>query len=95
MKHKVWLVLTLIAICSLPLIAQQQQQMSPEQQAMMDAWKKFATPGEGQKALSSMVGTFNTKVTFWMAPGAPPQTSTGWASPDRRRRRSVGSPCSP
>jgi hypothetical protein len=77
MKLKVWLALALIIVCALPALAQQQQQMSPEQQAMMDAWKKFATPAEGHKALEGMVGTFNAKVTMWMAPGAPPQTSTG------------------
>jgi hypothetical protein len=77
MKLKVCLALALIIVCALPALAQQQQQMSPEQKAMMDAWQKFATPSEGHKALEGIVGTFNTNVTFWMAPGAPPQTSTG------------------
>ena len=78
MKIKVWIALSLIVMCcALPALAQQQQQMSPEQKAMMDAWKNYATPGEGHKLLDGMVGKFNAKVTMWMQPGAPAQTSTG------------------
>ncbi len=81
MKLKIWLALALIMVCcALPAVAQEpqkQQEMSPEQKAMMDAWQKFMTPSEGHKALEQMVGTFDTKVTMWMQPGAPPQTSTG------------------
>jgi hypothetical protein len=61
--------------------AQQQGEpkMSPEQQAAMEAWMKFATPGEGHKALEPMVGSWNVETTSWQRPGAPPQTSTGTA----------------
>lgn len=50
---------------------------SAQEKAMMDAWMKFMTPGEAHKKLDAMVGTFEAKVTMWMAPGAPPQTSPG------------------
>jgi len=51
--------------------------MSAEQKAMMEAWAKFATPGEGHKALAGMVGTWDAEVTSWMEPGQPPTKSKG------------------
>src|SRR5688572_6931581 len=48
-----------------------------DEKAMMEAWQKFANPGPGHKGLEGMVGTWNTEVTSWMKPGAPPMTSTG------------------
>ena len=51
--------------------------MSPEQKAMMEAWARFATPGEGHKALEGMVGTWDAEVTSWMEPGQPPAKSKG------------------
>ena len=44
---------------------------------MMQAWHKAATPADGHKRLEPMVGTFKTKVTFVMAPGAPPNVGEG------------------
>ena len=44
---------------------------------MMAAWHKAATPAAGHKRLEPMVGTFKTKVTFVMAPGAPPNIGEG------------------
>jgi len=52
-------------------------QKAADEKAMMDAWMKFATPGEGHKWLDPLVGTWDAKITMWMAPGAPPQESTG------------------
>jgi len=49
----------------------------PDQKALMEAWMKFATPGPGHKALQPLVGTWNVKVTTWMAPGTAPITSDG------------------
>jgi len=51
--------------------------MSAEQKAMMEAWAKFATPGEGHKALAGMAGTWDAEVTSWMEPGQPPTKSKG------------------
>ena len=51
--------------------------MSAEQKAMMDAWAKFATPGEAHKSQACMVGTWEAEVTSWMEPGAPPVKSKG------------------
>jgi hypothetical protein len=52
--------------------------MTPEQQAMMEAWQKAATPNERHKQLlAEFEGTWNTKMTSWMDPSAPPSTETG------------------
>src|SRR6185503_20208185 len=48
-----------------------------DEKAMMDAWMKVATPGEAHKWLEAMVGTWDAKISMWMAPGSAPQESTG------------------
>ena len=56
---------------------QQPPTMSPEEQAMMQKWQAFMTPGEPHKLLAAKAGSWSTKVTMWPAPGAPPSTSDG------------------
>lgn len=52
--------------------------MTPEQQAMMAAWEKAATPGaQHQQLADHFVGTWNTRQTMWMDPAAPPMVETG------------------
>ena len=51
--------------------------MSPEEQAMMQKWQAFMTPGDPHKVLAAKVGSWTNKVTIWMAPGAPPTTTEG------------------
>ena len=73
------LALGLILVCTVAAFGQEQPkqpQLTPQQQAMMDAWMKFATPGANHKTLDSMVGTWDAKVTMWDAPGAQPHSST-------------------
>jgi hypothetical protein len=53
------------------------QAPATDEKAMMEAWMKVATPGEAHKWLEPVVGTWDAKITMWMAPGAPPQESTG------------------
>ncbi|HTO86889.1 MAG TPA: DUF1579 domain-containing protein [Thermoanaerobaculia bacterium] len=48
-----------------------------DEKAAMEAMQKAATPGEGQKKLEPLVGTFDAKVTMWMGPSKPPEESTG------------------
>lgn len=43
---------------------------------MMKNWMEYATPGEPHKMLAKSNGTWNGEVTMWMAPDAPPMTST-------------------
>lgn len=54
--------------------------MTPEQQAMMDAWQKAGAVGAPHGQLSDFVGEWDAKVTHWMDPSAPPQTSVGTES---------------
>ncbi len=49
----------------------------PSQEEMMKAWMAVATPGEAHRKLEPIVGTFDVKTTSWMAPGKPPEESTG------------------
>jgi len=48
-----------------------------DEKAMMEKWIQVATPGSGHKWLEPLIGTWDAKITMWMAPGAPPQESTG------------------
>ncbi|MEO6065582.1 MAG: DUF1579 domain-containing protein [Lysobacterales bacterium] len=51
--------------------------MSAEQKAMMDAWAKAGMKGPQHEQLAGMVGEWDAKVSMWMDPAAPAQTSTG------------------
>ena len=50
-----------------------------DEKAMMEAWIKVATPGDGHKWLEPVIGGWDTKISMWMAPGTPPRQSTGTA----------------
>jgi hypothetical protein len=50
-----------------------------DQKAMMEAMAKYSTPGPEHKALEQFVGTWDTNAKMWMAPGTPPQETTGTA----------------
>jgi hypothetical protein len=54
-----------------------EQTAAPDEKAMMEKWLQVASPGAGHKALEPLVGTWDAKITMWMAPGAPPEESTG------------------
>lgn len=43
----------------------------------MKLWIEAGTPGANHRMLDQFVGTWEGKTTFWMAPGAPAQESTG------------------
>ncbi len=83
MTSRLALVLALgLALVAIPALAAeskapQASSMSSEEQAMMQKWMAFATPGDGHKALAAKVGVWNGTVKMWMAPGAPPAESTG------------------
>jgi Protein of unknown function (DUF1579) len=51
------------------------QHMDP--QAMMELYKKLATPGEPHKLFASLAGSWTTKNKEWMEPNKPPVESTG------------------
>jgi hypothetical protein len=82
MRSRNWFALGLSLMLCLSAFAQhdhgtEPKKMSAEEKAMMEAWQKAMTPGPAHKQLDSMVGTWNTKVMSWMAPGAPPMETTG------------------
>lgn len=74
---KTLVTVALVLLLALPVLAQDPPKMSAEEQAMMEKWMAAATPGDPHKLLNHMAGSFDTKVTNWPAPGAPPQVSTG------------------
>lgn len=84
-KH-VFSLTALALLCSAPLAAQDtamqsaEHKVSPEQQAMMEAYQKAGTPGEEHKKLAAMAGTYDLTVKAWHEPGKPPTTDTGTAT---------------
>jgi len=73
----------LVVIALLPAAAFGQEEMpapadmSPEQQAMMEAWMKAATPGEEHAGLAEHTGKWKATVKSWMDPSAEPQVTEG------------------
>jgi hypothetical protein len=59
--------------------AQSMPEMSAEDQAMMAAMEKAATPGKQHEWLASLAGTWEFTTRFYPAPGAPPMESRGTA----------------
>ena len=54
--------------------------MSPEDQAMMEKFKAFSTPGENHQVLNPLVGEWNYEIKMWKAPGTEPEVSSGTSS---------------
>lgn len=48
-----------------------------DKDAMMKAWKEYATPSDMHKMLAKDNGTWNADITMWMEPNAPAQKSKG------------------
>ncbi len=67
---RICLALALAGVMQLSAAAQ-------DEAAMQKAWMEYATPGPMQKMIAMADGTWNTDVTFWMAPGAPPSKMSG------------------
>lgn len=76
MKLKVWFTVILLVVCAAMAVAEEPK-MSAEEKAAMELMAKAATPGDAHKLLNDIAGTWNTKVTSWMNPGAPPSVSEG------------------
>lgn len=84
MRHAIRWTLIFAAVAALsPFLHAQQKAKKPaakpappDEKAMMEAWKKAATPGEMHKKLDDMVGTFDASVRMWMDPSKPPEDST-------------------
>lgn len=57
------------------VIAQEGEEMTPEQQKMMELMMKYGTPGEHHKMLESSIGEWDIVTKWWPAPGAPADES--------------------
>ena len=82
MKTALRTALLSVLLCTPAAFAQDaahaEHEMSPEMQAMMAAWQKAMTPGEQHARLAEhFEGTWDTKMSLWMEPGAEPMVSTG------------------
>src|SRR5688572_25610427 len=83
MSHKVKALLVVSgALLATYAFAQdsQQQQMTPEQKAEMEAYTKAGTPGAPHKALASTVGTYDLMIKNWHEPGGPAMEEKGTAT---------------
>ena len=57
---------------------EEKKDMPPMDSAtMMKNWQAYMTPGDMHKMMASWDGTWNSEVTLWEKPGAPPQKSMG------------------
>lgn len=67
-------------IMALPASAKEKKsEKAMDQQAMMEVWKKAATPGEPHKLFATLAGSWTTQTKEWMEPGKPPSESAGTA----------------
>lgn len=69
-------------LLALPALAQDQKppEMTPEQQAEMEAYTKAGTPGAAHAALARTVGTYDIAVKSWHSPDGPPMEEKGTAT---------------
>ena len=82
MRTAVILMLAL-AVAIAPALAQEageMPEMTPEQQAQMEAYKKAGTPGPQHEALAQEVGTYDVVMKNYENPDGPPMESTGTAT---------------
>jgi Protein of unknown function (DUF1579) len=71
--------LCLVMSASLVTAKEKKPSKQMDQQAMMELWKKLATPGEPHKLFATLAGSWTTTTKEWMEPGKPPTESTGTA----------------
>jgi hypothetical protein len=57
-----------------------QPELTPEQQAELEAYQKAGTPGAPHKTLAATVGTYSLKTKAWHEPGGPPMEESGTAT---------------
>jgi hypothetical protein len=84
MKLKVYLTGALLCLFAFTAVAQHDHGQKPAapamDPAMMDMMMKAGTPGDAHKKLDGLVGTWDTKVQFWMMPGTDPMMSGGMST---------------
>jgi hypothetical protein len=76
LKRTAGLLATAIWLAS-PVYAQNVGKSSVNEAAAVKALQSAMTPGEGQKKLTPMIGTFNVKIRTWISAASQPVESTG------------------
>lgn len=71
--------IALLATLALAQTGNQQPQMTPEQQAIMEAYMKAGTPGTPHQIMASSAGNYDVKVKSWHEPGGPAIEDSGTA----------------
>jgi hypothetical protein len=59
------------------MTTEKKQEGKMDIEAMMEVYKKVATPGEPHRLLATLEGSWNTRTRGWMEPGSPPMEGTG------------------
>ena len=72
-------ILCVVLTASTALAKDKKGEKSMDPQAMMEVWKKLATPSEPHKLFASLAGSWTTTTKEWMEPGKPSTESTGTA----------------
>ncbi len=76
LKRTAGLLVTAIWLAN-PAYAQNIGKSSVNEAAAAKALQSAMTPGEGQKKLTPMIGTFDVKIRTWVSPASQPVESTG------------------
>ncbi len=84
MKSRSWIaavaIVSVVAFAMPLTLAQEAEEMSAEQQEMMQKWMAFMTPGEPHDMLAGRAGTWDLTTKMWEQPGAAPEESSGTAT---------------
>jgi hypothetical protein len=67
-----WTLVASALLLAAPAAAQDAEEMA--------AWQEYMTPGEEHQQLAAGAGEWRQELTFWMAPGTPPQEATSTSS---------------
>jgi len=71
--------IVLLATLAQAQTGDKQPQMTPEQQAEMEAYMKAGTPGAPHKILAASAGNYDLKIKSWHDPKGPAMEDTGTA----------------
>ncbi|MDD5320084.1 MAG: DUF1579 domain-containing protein [Methylococcales bacterium] len=69
----------ILIVASTAIAKEKKVEQHRDPQAMMEVYKKLATPGEPHKLFASLAGSWTTKTKEWMEPNKPPVESAGSA----------------
>jgi hypothetical protein len=77
MRNQMWILMVITIVLGFAASAVGQEASTPAgAAAIVKAMDNAMEPGEGQKKLDFLVGTFDVKVLIWLDPSKPPNEST-------------------